>query len=160
MPHEDVTPSHTISWAMRAVVAGVVSGRGLGNVCADSHTHQGHTGYDCEGDTRGDVNWLLERSHREIKLSVSVRKRSPLVGCVPRQVHIGKALGGIVTTVDPKYQRLSTCWQEHGTHQNSWTLFELSVGPQEPSRIRQPQTRIEILDWGLYEKAKRGENRR
>ena len=79
---------------MRTVVAGVVSGRGLGNVCAVSHTHQGHTGYDCGGDTRGDAIWLLERPHWEMKLSVSVRRRSPLAGCVPRQVHIEKALGG------------------------------------------------------------------
>ena len=88
---------------------------------------------------------------------------------VSRPIPAGKALKKVVITVISKDQGWSGHQNDHGTYQNSWTWFELSVGSDSGERWRGEVVRnlhahgdfkehtIEILDGKLYEKAESGD---
>ena len=97
-------------------------------------------------------------------------------GCVPyvisRPIPEGKALRKVIITVVSKDQGWSDHLDDYGTYRNSWTWFELSVGP--PSEDSGEKWRglvvrnlhahgdfkehtIEITDGELYEKAESGD---
>ena len=95
--------------------------------------------------------------------------------CVPyvvsQPIPNGKMLRKVVITVVSKDQGWSTYMNDYGTYRNSWTWFELSVGPPRDSgeRWRSVVVRnlhahsdfkehtIEISDRELYEKAESGD---
>ena len=84
----------------------------------------------------------------------------------------GKTLKKVVITVIAKDQGWSSYSEDHGTYRNTWTWFELAVGPsskESTERWRGEVVRnlhahgdfkeqtIEITDKGLYEKAMSGD---
>ncbi|KAF9789358.1 hypothetical protein BJ322DRAFT_1136024, partial [Thelephora terrestris] len=84
----------------------------------------------------------------------------------------GKKVKKVVITVDSKDQGWSSFQDDHGTYNNSWTWFELSVGPPSDGAVERwrgevvrnlhahgefKKHTIEIFDKGLYEKAKGGD---
>jgi hypothetical protein len=95
--------------------------------------------------------------------------------CVPylvsRPIPEGTTLRKVVITVVSKDQGWSSFPSDHGTYRNSWTWFELSVGPSKDSEERWrgevvrnlhahdsfKKHTIEIPDGGLYKKAKSGD---
>ena len=88
---------------------------------------------------------------------------------VSRPIPAGKALKKVVITVISKDQGWSGHTSDHGTYQNSWTWFELSVESDSGEKWRGEVVRnlhahgdfkehtIEILDGELYEKAESGD---
>ena len=96
--------------------------------------------------------------------------------CVPyivsRPIPEGKTLRKVIITVVSKDQGRSAYSGDYGTYRNSWTWFELSVGP--PSEDSGEKWRgvvvrnlhahsdfkehtVEISDRGLYDKAESGD---
>jgi hypothetical protein len=76
----------------------------------------------------------------------------------------------VVITIVSKDQGWSSYQADHGTYRNSWTWFELSVGPSKDSErwcgevVRNlhahddfKEHTIEIVDGELYEKAESGD---
>jgi len=104
-------------------------------------------------------------------------KREEIVGVsndsvpylVSRPIPAGKMLRKVVITVISKDQGWSSYKGDHGTYQNSWTWFELSVGSESGERWRGEVVRnlhahgefkehtIEITNGELYEKAESGD---
>ena len=89
---------------------------------------------------------------------------------VSRQIPEGRTLKKVVITVVSKDQGWSSYQVDHGTYRNSWTWFELSVGPSKDSEkwrgevVRNlhahdefKEHTVEIKDGELYEKAKSGD---
>ena len=89
---------------------------------------------------------------------------------VSRQIPEGKSLKKVVITIVSKDQGWSSYEADHGTYRNSWTWFELSVGPSEDSEkwcgevVRNlhahdefKEHTVEITDGELYKKAKSGD---
>ena len=89
---------------------------------------------------------------------------------VSRPIPEGKTLRKVVITVVSKDQGWSSYSEDHGTYRNSWSWFELSVGPSKDSEkwcgevVRNlhahddfKEHTVEIVDEGLYEKAKSGD---
>ena len=89
---------------------------------------------------------------------------------VSRPIPEGKTLKKVIITVISKDQGWSSYHADHGTYRNSWTWFELSVGPSKDSEewrgevVRNlhahddfKEHTVEILDGELYEKAKSGD---
>jgi len=88
---------------------------------------------------------------------------------VSQPIPAGKSLKKVVVTVISKDQGWSSHQSDHGTYQNSWTWFELSVGSDSGERWRGEVVRnlhahgnfkehtVEISDGELYEKAKSGD---
>lgn len=122
---------------------------------------------------------MNERSKPEIEI---VEKREENVqvsdGSVPyltsKPVPNGKKLKKVVITVVSKDQGWSSYQDDHGTYRNSWTWFELSVGPPSDSKGATEKWRgevvrnlhahgdfkehtIEITDEGLYANAGSGD---
>ena len=106
---------------------------------------------------------------REEVLRIS-NERIPYL--VSRPIPAGKTLKKVVITVISKDQGWSSYTSDHGTYNNSWTWFELSVGsPSEGSgeKWRGEVVRnlhahgdfkehtIKISDEGLYENAESGD---
>ena len=93
--------------------------------------------------------------------------------CVPylvsRPIPAGKTLKKVVVTVVSKDQGWSSYQKDHGTYQNSWTWFELSVGSDSGEKWRGEVVRnlhahgdfkkhtITISEGELFEKAKSGD---
>ena len=95
--------------------------------------------------------------------------------CVPyivsRPIPEGKTLRKVIITVVSKDQGWSNYPDDYGTYRNSWTWFDLSVGPSGDSgeKWRGAVVRnlhahngfkehtIDISDSGLYEKAESGD---
>ena len=82
----------------------------------------------------------------------------------------GKTLRKVVITVISKDQGWSSYHADHGSYRNSWTWFELSVGPSKDSErwcgevVRNlhahdkfKEHTVEIVDGELYKKAKSGD---
>ena len=82
----------------------------------------------------------------------------------------GKTLKKVVITIISKDQGWSSYHADHGTYRNSWTWFELSVGPSKDSErwcgevVRNlhahdsfKEHTVEIVDGELYKKAKSGD---
>ena len=104
---------------------------------------------------------------REESITVSCGRVAYLVSLpIPE----GKTLRNVVITIVSKDQGWSNYQEDHGTYRNSWTWFELSVGPSKDSeRWRGEVVRnlhaydgfkehtVEISDRDLYEKAKSGD---
>jgi hypothetical protein len=102
---------------------------------------------------------------------VAVRSDDCVPYVVSRPIPEGKTLRKVVITVVSKDQGWSSYPDDHGTYRNSWTWFELSVGPAQDSgeKWRGELVRnlhahgefkehtIEITDGGLYEKTKSGD---
>ena len=99
--------------------------------------------------------------------NVTVRDDSRIAYLVSRPIPEGKTLKKVVITVVSKDQGWSSYMQDHGTYRNSWTWFELSVGPSGGSEkwcgevVRNlhagddfKEHSVEIVDGELYEKAK------
>ena len=89
---------------------------------------------------------------------------------VSQPIPEGKTLRKVVITVVSKDQGWSSYQADHGTYRNSWTWFELSVGPSKDSEkwcgevVRNlhahehfKEHTVEIADGKLYEKAKSGD---
>jgi len=88
---------------------------------------------------------------------------------VSQPIPAGKMLKKVVITVISKDQGWSSHQSDHGTYQNSWTWFELSVGSDSGERWRGEVVRnlhahgdfkehtIELSDGELYEKAESGD---
>ena len=89
---------------------------------------------------------------------------------VSQPIPEGKALRKVVITIISKDQGFSGYPADHGTYRNSWTWFELSVGPLWDSErwcgevVRNlhahndfKEHTVEIVDGELYEKAKNGD---
>ena len=86
-----------------------------------------------------------------------------------RPIPAGKSLKKVVITVVSKDQGWSSYKSDHGTYQNSWTWFELSVGSGSGEKWRGEVVRnlhahgdfkehtIEITAGELYEKAEGGD---
>ena len=107
------------------------------------------------------------------------RRVQKVVGCdqcvpyvVSRPIPRGKTLRKVIITIVSKDQGWSAYEDDQGTYRNSWTWFELSVGP--PSKDSGEKWRgevvrnlhahgdfmkhtIEMLDRELYEKAESGD---
>ena len=101
-----------------------------------------------------------------------VRDSDSVPYVVSQPIPEGTTLREVVITVVSKDQGWSTYLEDYGTYRNSWTWFELSVGPstkgsQEKWRglvVRNlhahhdfKEHTIEILDEELYEKAGSGD---
>ena len=108
---------------------------------------------------------------REEEVSVRDGEVSYLIS---RPIPEGKTLKKVVITVVSKDQGWSSFFIDQGTYRNSWTWFELSVGPPKDSGEEGEKWRgevvrnlhahdsfkkhtIEISDEELYEKAKSGD---
>ena len=89
---------------------------------------------------------------------------------VSRPIPEGKTLKKVVITVISKDQGWSSYPKDHGTYRNSYTWFELSVGPSKGSEnwcgevVKNlhahdefKEHTVEIKDGELYEKAKSGD---
>jgi len=90
---------------------------------------------------------------------------------VSRPIPEGKTLREVVITVVSKDQGWSNYLEDYGTYRNSWTWFDLSVGPPTKGSekwrglvVRNlhahhsfKEHTIEITDGELYEKAKSGD---
>ena len=91
---------------------------------------------------------------------------------VSRPIPEGKALRKVVITVISKDQGWSSYLEDYGTYRNSWTWFELSVGPSTKGSREKwrgvvvrnllahhnfKEHTIEISDRELYEKAESGD---
>ena len=91
---------------------------------------------------------------------------------VSRPIPEGKTLRNVVITTVSKDQGWSNYLDDYGTYRNSWTWFELSVGPSSKGSgekwrgevVRNLHAHsdfkehiIEISDGGLYEKAESGD---
>ena len=89
---------------------------------------------------------------------------------VSRPIPEGKTLKKVVITVVSKDQGWSGYQADHATYRNSWTWFELSVGPLKDSErwcgevVRNLHAHhefrehtVEIMEGELYEKAKGGD---
>ena len=103
---------------------------------------------------------------------VVVRDLDNVPYVVSRPIPEGKTLREVVITVVSKDQGWSTHLEDYGTYRNSWTWFELSVGPstkRSEEKWRGVVVRnllahhsfkehtIEISDGELYEKAESGD---
>ena len=105
---------------------------------------------------------------REEEVSVREANVSYLVS---RPIPKGKTLKKVVVTVISKDQGWSTYLEDYGTYRNSWTWFELSVGPPEGFEqkwrgivVRNlhahsdfKEHTIEMSDEKLYEEAEGGD---
>ena len=100
---------------------------------------------------------------------VTVRK-GRVAYLVSRPIPDGTTLRKVIITVISKDQGWSGYPADHGTYRNSWTWFELSVGPSKDSEewrgevVRNlhahdgfKEHTVEILDGELYEKVKSGD---
>ena len=110
-------------------------------------------------------------------LETLIDRREEIVGVskgsvpylVSRPIPAGKTLKKVVITVTSKDQGWSSYKDDHGTYQNSWTWFELSVGSGSGERWRGEVVRnlhahgefkkhtIEITSGELYDKAESGD---
>lgn len=84
----------------------------------------------------------------------------------------GRRLKKVIVTVVSKDQGWSSYEEDHGTYRNSWTWFELSVGPSSDASVEKwrgevvrnlhahdefKEHTVEVMDKTLYEKAESGD---